>query len=272
MPTRKAHGRGSHKRGTRRRSDRSMMSVESLHSAFQGLDTKMAKMIAAGRTDSELASCLRREWSTVFHRDLSTPALKGMVSHYRAVHKATGGKRKTRKSSAKSQRGGMAPMDYVMGQGTTAAVYGQFPVAMYSDPSVIQSLDINRFFESPIGRSCNATGGFDAPTQRGGASAPTQLGASVEDLKAQQEQEKEKELGSQQGGGFLDALGMGHMPASVPRNFGEIGVSALRGAPIANPISTPVAAAVAPHPVALTPHNATAISTISDLSPVYQSY
>jgi hypothetical protein len=255
------------------------MSVESLHSAFQGLDTKMAKMITSGRTDSELASCLRREWSTVFHRDLSTPAVKGMVSHYRAVHRSSGGKRKTRKSSAKSQRGGMAPLDYVMGQGSTAAVYGQFPVAMYSDPSVIQSLDMNRFFESPIGRSCNATGGFDAPTQRGGAAlgaysnfdAPTQRGGySVEDLKAQQE--KEKELGSQQGGGFLDALGMGHMPASVPHNFGEIGVSALRGAPIANPVRTPVAASIPAHPVSLAPTNATAISTISDLSPVYQGY
>ncbi len=244
------------------------MSVESLHSAFQGLDTKMAKQIAAGRTDSELASCLRREWSTVFHRDLSAPAIKGMVSHYRAVHKSAGGKRKTRRS-AKNQRGGMAPVDYVMGQGTTAAVYGQFPVAMYSEPSVIQSLDMNRFFESPIGRSCNATGGFDAPTQSGGALAQRE-GATVEDLKAQQEGEaKEKE---QQGGGLLDALGMGHMPASVPRNVVEMGVSAVQGAPIANPIRTPVAASVPPHPVALTPYNATAISTISDMSPVYQGY
>lgn len=233
------------------------MSVESLHSAFQGLDTKMAKMIASGRTDAELAGCLQREWSSTFHRDLSGPAIKGMVSHYRAVHRSAGGKRKTRRA----QRGGMAPLDYVMGQGTTAAVYGQFPVAMYSDPSVMQSLDMNRFFESPIGRSCNATGGFDAPTQKGGA--------SVEALKAQLEEDKELQ---QEGGGLLDALGMGHMPASVPRNVVEMGVSAVQGHPIANPPATPVAAAISAQPVALTPYNPTAVSQISDLAPIYKGY
>lgn len=254
------------------------MSVESLHSAFQGLDSKMAKMIASGRTDAELAGCLQREWSSTFQRDLSGPAIKGMVSHYRAVHRSSGGKRKTRRA----QRGGMAPLDYVMGQGTTAAVYGQFPVPMYSDPSVMQSLDMNRFFESPIGRSCNATGGFDAPTQRGGAAfgansdydAPTQKGgASVEELKAQldKERQQDKEL-QQEGGGLLDALGMGHMPASVPRNVVEMGVSAVQGHPIANPPATPVAAAIPAQPVALTPYTPTAISQISDLAPIYKGY
>ena len=237
------------------------MSVESLHSAFQGLDTKMAKMIASGRTDAELAGCLQREWSSTFQRDLSGPAIKGMVSHYRAVHRSSGGKRKTRRA----QRGGMAPMDYVMGQGTTAAVYGQFPVPMYSDPSVMQSLDMNRFFESPIGRSCNATGGFDAPTQKGGA--------SVEELKTQIEEEGEhdKEL-QQEGGGLLDALGMGHMPASVPRNIVEMGASAVQGHPIANPPATPVAAAVPAQNVPVTPYNAMAVSQISDLAPIYKGY
>jgi hypothetical protein len=220
----------------------------------------MAKMIAAGRTDGELAACLRREWSSIFHRDLSAPAIKGMVSHYRAVHKVKTGKRQTRKAKQR-QVGGMAPLGYMMGQGTTAQVYGQFPVAIYSDPSVIKSLDMNRFFESPIGRSCNATGGFDAPTQTGG-------GESVEAVKAL----VEKQQKNQQGGGVLDAIGMGHMPASVPRNFGEIGASALAGHPIANPASSPVASVVHIPQVTPTPYDATAINPMTSLAPIYQGY
>ena len=234
--------------------------MEGLHSAFQGIDNRMAKMIAAGRTDGELSACLRREWSSVFHRDLSAPAIKGMVSHYRAVHRVKSGKRLTRKAK---QSGGMAPLGYMMGQGTTAQVYGQFPVAIYSDPTVIKSLDMNRFFESPIGRSCDSTGGFDAPTQKGG-------GDSVEELKASFEQQKQKN--SQGGGGVLDAIGMGHMPASVPRNAIEIGVSAVQGHPIANPASSPVASVVHVPQSTLTPYDATAINPISSLAPVYQGY
>lgn len=238
MPTRKAKAHGSRsRRHTRRRTDGRMMSVEGLHSAFQGIDAKMAKMIRAGRTDSELAVCLLKEWSTTFHSDLSAPAVKGMVSHYRAVHRASGtGSRRTRKA----QRGGMAPLDYMLGQGTTALTYGQFPTAIYTDPTVIQSLDMNRFYESPIGRSCNATGGFDAPTQTGG--------------------------------GMLDALGMGHMPASVPRNVVETGVSTIQGHPIANPPSSPVAAAVPVSHVTPAPYDASAIPSLGSLKPVYQGY
>ena len=258
MPTRKAHGRSKRVTKSRSRSRQGMMSVEGLHSSFQGIDNRMAKMIAAGRTDGELAACLRREWSSVFHRDLSAPAIKGMVSHYRAVHRVKTGKRHTRKAK---QSGGMAPLGYMMGQGTTAQVYGQFPVAIYSDPSVIKSLDMNRFFESPIGRSCNATGGFDAPTQTGG-------GESVEAVKAL----FEKQQKNQQGGGVLDAIGMGHMPASVPRNFGEIGASALAGHPIANPASSPVASVVYVPQSTPTPYDATAINPISSLAPIYQGY
>jgi hypothetical protein len=240
-----------------------MMSVEGLHTAFQTIDARMAKMIGAGRTDGELASCLRREWSNTFHRDLSAPAVKGMVSHYRAVHRV--GARRTRR---RRQKGGMAPLDYMMGQGTTAAVYGRFPVAIDTNPTVIQSLDMNRFFESPIGRSCNATGGYDAPTQMGGATA--QRGSTVEELKHEVEQQQK---GKQQtGGGVLDAIGMGHMPASVPRNIVEMGVSAVQGHPIANPNSSPVAATVHVPTSAPAPYDATAINPITSLAPIYQSY
>lgn len=246
------------------------MSVEGLHTAFQTIDTRMAKMIAAGRTDGELASCLRREWSNTFQRDLSAPAVKGMVSHYRAVHRV--GARRTRR---RRQKGGMAPLDYMMGQGTTAAVYGRFPVAIDTNPTAIQTLDMNRFFESPIGRSCNATGGYDAPTQSGGGiEAPTQ---TVEELKGeieQQQRAKQQTGGSnlQTGGGVLDAIAMGHMPASVPRNVVEIGVSAVQGHPIANPNSSPVAATVQVPLSTPAPYDATAINPISSLAPVYQAY
>jgi hypothetical protein len=219
---------------TRRRGrGSSAMSVESLHASFDSIDKKVRAQINKGATDSALAACIRHAWNNQFHVPLSGPALKGMVGHYRRTF---GSKvRKTRRA----QRGGMAPLDWTMGQGVSAAVYGRFPVELGTYDGAVKSLD--RFYESPIARSCDSTGGKAAQT--GGA--------------------------KQKGGSLLSVFGMGHPPASVPRNFVESTVSAVQGRAILNPAREPAVSALqmdsyTPRPFPVPSH------TITTLAPIYQ--
>jgi len=221
-----------------RKGSRGYASVEGLHTSFNMIDSKVKALIAKGATDSDLAYCIKKAWNAQFHMDISEPAVKGMIMHYRAVHRAgsPGSGRKTRRK----QKGGMAPIDYTMGQGTTDFVYGRFPVEIATTPQVIKALDNQRFFESNGSRACNTTGGHAAQGQNGG--------------------------------GLFDSIGMGFSPASVPRNFVETGVSTIQGAPIANPDPSPVSARVALTPFDPYPYAADRISSISQLKSVYPGY
>ena len=212
--------------------------MESLHASFDKIDGKVKAMIAKGSTDSELACCIRKAWTEQFHMSLSVPAVKGMILHYRSVHK---GARKTRKAG-RGQKGGMAPLDWTGGQGTTDFVYGRFPVEMGTTPQVLRGLDLGRFYESGVGRSCDSTGGHAAPGSH------------------------------QKGAGILDAIMMGHSPASVPRNFLETSISTVQGAPIRDPNPSPISATT--HTATFTPkaYDAGAISSISSLAPLYKPY
>lgn len=225
MPRQSRNKRQTQRKG---RAVSGTMTVEGLHAAFERVDKKIRAMIARGATDSELAACIKHAWSAQFHTAVSAPALKGMVGHYRAVY---GGKvRKTRKA----QRGGMAPLDMTMGQGVTASVYGRFPVEMGTYSGAMNRLD--RFFESPISRSCDSTGGAPAPAQRGG--------------------------------GLFDALGMGQPPSSVPVNAAQAVISTGQGHPVLNPPREPAVSALqmatfTPQPFPISSH------TISSLAPIY---
>jgi hypothetical protein len=200
--------------------------VESLHASFETVDRRIRALIERGATDAEVGRALQRLWSDLFHDELSAPATTGMIKHYRATSK-----RRTRK-----QRGGMAPLGLTMGQGSTASTYGAFPDSMATTGHVIQSLD--RFFESPISRSCDSTGGYPP----------------------------------QNGGGLLDSLLGLHAPASVPHNALEVGVSAVQGAPIANPNPNPVVAAAPTTTAPLHPFSPQRITQVTDLSSVHQGY
>ena len=257
MTTRKARSGKSQRhaeRGSRKRGSRGgrMFTVEGLHNTFEKIDGRVRCMIERGKPDTALACCIRKAWQEYFHRDLSNPAVEGMIRHYRSVY-APKGKRATRRVTRAGhftqQRGGMAPLDYTMGQGITGAVYGRFPVEMGATPSVVNSLD--RFFESPIGRSCDSTGGYPAPPQKGGRRSTRR---------------------AQKGGGFFDTLFQPHAPASVPRNVVEMGVSAIQGATIRNPVASPVAYQPALRTVDTPPFNPVGISPMSTLAPVYKGY
>jgi hypothetical protein len=214
-----------------RRKGSDSLSVAALHTAFEKLDERMRMRIGKGATDSELGACLRSQWSALFQSSLSPAAVRGMVMHYRALYR--GGPRKTRKAG-RSQKGGMAPIGYGLGQGITDPVYGRFPVDM---GRAVASLD--RFYENSVSRACDSTGGHDAP------------------------------IDPQQGGGLFDAMFAGHAPASIPRNVVEMGVSAIQGAPIRNPPADPVVPAWQLSAPPATVFNPSELSNISGLTPIY---
>jgi hypothetical protein len=204
--------------------------VEGLRASFDKLESKVRAQIARGATDRQLGACVRKEWEALFHTTISEPAVRGMVMQYRAVH---GSKRVTRK-----QRGGMAPMDWTMGQGTTAAVYGRFPVEIGATPSVVKSLD--RFYENPIGRACDSTGGYPAPKQAGGS--------------------------------VWDGILLADAPRSIPVNGVQEVVATLAGRPSIAPSASPVAATVPLAQANPTPYDPSAIADLKGLAPIYQGY
>jgi hypothetical protein len=230
MGTRRA--KRSH-RMTRRKGS-SSLSVATLHTSFEKLDERMRIQIARGATDSELATCLKGQWSTLFQSSLSPAAVRGMILHYRALYK--GGPRKTRKAT-RGQKGGMAPLGYGLGQGIADPVFGRFPVDMGASPRVVASLD--RFYENPVSRACDSTGGHDAPIH-------------------------------QEGGGLFDAMLAGKAPASIPHNVIEIGVSTVQGSAIRNPPADPVVPAWQLQNPPATVFNPSNLSNISGFEPVYK--
>jgi hypothetical protein len=226
--TRKAAHKG--RRHTRRSSPQ--MTVEGLHASFEKLDTKARALVSQGATDSELSKGIHRAWAEQFHAELGSAAVRGLVAHYRAIFKGVNKTRKMRRG----QKGGMAAVDWIMGPGTTAPVYGRFPVEMGSSPSALQSMD--RFHESQVSRACDSTGGYPAPMQKGA--------------------------------GIMDSIFNGYAPASVPRNAIEMTTSAIQGRPIVNPPADPVVSRVPAAVFEPVPYNPQALTQISSLAPIYQ--
>jgi hypothetical protein len=212
------------------------MSVEGLHASFEKIDNIVRAMILKGSTDTELQNTIRRGWSEQFHSSLSASALRGLIHHYRSVY----GVRKTRK---RGQVGGMAPLDYTTGPGSASMIYGRFPVEMGASPQAVRALD--QFYESPVSRSCDTTGG--APAQTGGGPRQT-------------------------GGGFFDSLFMPTAPQSIPVNASQTVLSAIQGAPVFNPSSNPVASSVTILPNTPTPFDATSLADLSNMTTIYQGY
>jgi hypothetical protein len=230
--------RKTHKKGRGGRSS-SALSVEGLHAAFEKLDRKVVAAIRGGASDTTLADTIDRAWSGLFQHRLSGAAARGLVHHYRAVHGGRSGRRHTR--GRPRQRGGMAPINWTLGQGSTAAVYGRFPVEMGVAPKAVAALDLGRFYESQVGRACDSTGGAPAPGQAGG--------------------------------GLFDALTMGHAPDSVPQNPVAGTVRAIQGEmrPF-GPLADPVRAAVPLQMPDPKPFDTTAVSSLSSLGQIYSPF
>lgn len=213
------------------------MTVDSLHASFQRIEAKVKHMIEKGCTNHSLEECIRRLWSQQFHQDLSRAATAGMIMHYRALYKT----RKTRKN--KGQVGGMAPLEYVGGQGADV-VYGSFPVFEGSSPAFVRSLggvEGQRTVESSIGTSCTK--------QQGG---------------------RRRRSRSQRGGSIYSSVTMGHPLVSVPPNPIQNTVTAFQARP-SYVSGDPTKHTWSSSQFAPKAFDANAQSTFQ-LSPVYTSY
>jgi hypothetical protein len=150
-------GSSAKTRQTRKRSMRvsNTTTIEMLHASFAKLDTILHDMIQDGASDSALLCRLNDEWKKRFHQTLSKTAAKGLLVHYRSIYS---GKRMTRKHT-RTQKGGMATLDYVGGQGTPQHTYGQFPVDTTTNSKFLHDLDATRSYDSSVGKSCTQGGG-----------------------------------------------------------------------------------------------------------------
>jgi len=239
--------------------------VETLHASFERIDKKVHALIAKGATDSDLACCLHKSWKEQFHMPVSESAVKALIMHYRAVHSGPGG-RKTRKHksqrSQRSQSGGMAPLDYMMGQGLTSQSFGRFPVEMGTTPNVITDLDLGRFYESNAGRSCDTTGGHNALTQRGGKGRRRQKNQSGGAVSLWDQMMAPSNIAS--------TIYNGHAPHSVPINTLQgVANAAMGGAPLA-PGPSPVAPTVHLSTYIPKPFDATGIANLSNYASIYK--
>ena len=216
MTTRRRQGlRKTRKRGG---------TVEGLHNSMKRLDVRMEAVLT--KNPSAARAHLEKTWREFFGSPLTPAAAKGLLVHYEKLY----GRRATRKAAR--QRGGMAPINYMMGQGSTDYTYGRFPTPM-SDPQVIRGLDLGRFFENRGSRACDTTGGFDAFRKEIGIGAAQRGGTSD----------------AQRGAGLFDSLANGHLPASVPSNLLQTTVSAFTSRPItehASPVKAHVELASPP--------------------------
>jgi len=217
------------------------MSVDALQTVFSKIEDRMRTMISNGSSDKQIGHCLSKVWSDNFHRDLSAPAVRGMVVHYRAICGLPVGPQsdsKKRRKTRRRQRGGMAPLDYTMGQGISAPVYGRFPVDYSVTPSVLNSM--NRYFESPVGRSCNSVAGHDAPGQSGGS--------------------------------FGAAVGLAAPVLSAPPNSVQLAQNNIVGSPYEFSSSSPVTQQAHNTQIKLDPYDPAGLSQLSGLRAVYQAY
>ena len=108
--------------------------------------------------NSDDTKALRKKWRGLFDTDLTEVSAKSFVAHYREMRsKSTRGRKinkKTRRGrkAQRAQRGGTAPLNYVMTPGADVSVYGRFPVEVDTDPGSIKDLDV--YFQNALTLGC----------------------------------------------------------------------------------------------------------------------
>jgi hypothetical protein len=105
--------------------------------------------------DSDDTKALSKKWRRLFDTDLTEVSAKSFVAHYREMRsKSTRGRKINKKTrrGRKAQRGGSAPLNYVMTPGADVSVYGRFPVEVDTDPGSIKDLDV--YFQNALTLGC----------------------------------------------------------------------------------------------------------------------
>jgi hypothetical protein len=120
---------------------RKALSVADIRGKFAEMDNNMRNFIKKNNLNNpkELSKHVSRQWQGLFQKPLSNKAAKDLAAVYTKAH---GG-----------QRGGQAPLDYVMRPGMPGvATYAVFPTEAGADVKASSHLDV--YYNSAIGRSC----------------------------------------------------------------------------------------------------------------------
>ena len=103
---------------------------------------------------------LQKKWHALFGTNLSDLSAKSFVTHYREMRSKSTRNRKSKKVTrrGRKQRGGVAPLNYVMTPGADVSVYGRFPVEVDTDPGSIKDLDV--YFQNALTLGCGNNNEF----------------------------------------------------------------------------------------------------------------
>ena len=90
----------------------------------------------------------QKKWKELFHMPLSSQSAHSFASYYRDMRSNT----RKHASRKHKQRGGAAPLDYVMTPGLNIQAYGRFPIEAGTDPASIRNLDV--YFRDSLTADC----------------------------------------------------------------------------------------------------------------------
>jgi hypothetical protein len=161
-------------------------------------------------------------WHRIFGNaapSMSAAAAKGFSEYYKTMARAK--KQTTRR---RKQRGGAAPLNYVMTPGMPLATWGQFPVEVDTDPGSIKDLDV--YFHDSL------------PLSPPGywPNVPADMGSNKFVASGGTRRHRK-----QRGGNLLESLAMRPIfTATAPPNVLQIAANAWAGSPEAIP--TPASA------------------------------
>jgi hypothetical protein len=112
--------------------------------SIKEIQRKLAAFDRAGRV-AGVPDAYKSAWKRIFNQDLSDASAKSFERYYKNMRS------KSHRRSTRKQRGGMAPVNYTMTPGLYVEQYGQFPIAVDTDPSSLKELDV--YFGDSLPRS-----------------------------------------------------------------------------------------------------------------------
>jgi hypothetical protein len=98
----------------------------------------------------------KKRWKELFNKPLSSQSAHSFATYYKDMRSNTQGSRGSRKNrrnhASRKQRGGAAPLEYVMSPGLNIQTYGRFPVEAGTDPASVRNLDV--YFRDSLTADC----------------------------------------------------------------------------------------------------------------------
>jgi hypothetical protein len=103
-------------RQTRKKNLNKVLTVPQLRKAFESVDLETRKILAKHPVDDSSVSEFQKLWKSLFHKPLKAEAARSYLELQARINKKNNSKRHTRKSK-KVQKGGVAPVDYMLRPG-----------------------------------------------------------------------------------------------------------------------------------------------------------